>query len=176
MENKATRLTSGVWLAGMGLFLILYLLAFPPMCRAEGDHKPYGLTLGLFVKHADTSSETNEDIGLIAFSYNKYIGARFTNSYDDGCLFAGRKFDSQKLPVFGREDLFLRAHLYAGIIHGYDDIPNLSGFVPALLPTWSLGKSFGQNHEVGLEFMYIPTPAGGVFATFLNVYTDFGFK
>ena len=161
---------------GMAFFLTFCALEFSPMCQAEEDPKPYGLTLGLFVRHADTSDKTNEDLGLIAFSYNNYIGGHFTNSYQDGCLFAGKKLDSRKLPIFGREDLFLRAHLYMGIIQGYDDIPNAYGFVPAFLPTGSLGKSFGRDHEAGLEFMYIPTPSGGVFAAFLNIYTNFGMK
>ncbi len=176
MDHRTAILTPWSRLVGMGLFLSFCLLVFSPTCRAEEDPKPYGLTLGLFVKHANTSDKTNEDMGLIAFSYNNYIGAHFTNSYNDSCLFAGKRFDSRKLPIFGREDLFLRGHLYAGIIHGYDDIPNLDGFVPALLPTASLGKAFGDDHEVDLEFLYVPTPSGGVFATFLNFYTNFGMK
>jgi len=69
----------------MGLFLTFFPMFFSPACQAEEDSKPYGLTLGLFLKHVETSDNTNEDMGLIAFSYNNSLLSKINRVFESWC-------------------------------------------------------------------------------------------
>jgi hypothetical protein len=122
------------------------------------------LGLGLVTKHVNPGNDTNEDSDFIALSIDKYSVARFINSYNDETWVWGMNFHTSKWNIYQDSDFFLRGNLYAGLMSGYKDhLPNLCGITPVVLPTFDLGYK-----RVSLEFMYFPSPAGGVFSSVLR--------
>jgi hypothetical protein len=149
-------------------FLILLLLGFfEQYAIADEETVPsdeivdFSVAVGLVTRHVNPGDDTNEDSDFIALSLDKYSIARFINSYNDETWFGGTQFHTPKLNIYQGSDFFLRGNLYAGLIYGYKDhLPNLGGVTPVLIPTIGLGYK-----RVSLEFMYFPSPSGGVFSS-----------
>ena len=128
------------------------------------DEVGASLLLGLYTRHVDPSDNTNESSQLLGLGYRDYTVAGFVNSYDDRSYFAGKRFHTREFSRGGDGDWFVQGNLYVGLLYGYDDrVPNLEGFAPGLLPTVGVGYRNGA-----VELLYVPTPKGGVFLSFLS--------
>ena len=147
----------------LAVFLAAAALVLPATGWCEDDVGA-SLLLGLYTRHVDPSDDTNESSQLLGLGYRDYTVAGFVNSYDDQSYFAGKRFHTQKFSRGGNGDWFVQGNLYAGLLYGYDDhVPNLEGFSPGLLPTVGVGY-----RNCALEMLYVPTPRGGVFLSFLS--------
>ncbi|GAB4269485.1 MAG: hypothetical protein Kow0092_23560 [Deferrisomatales bacterium] len=138
---------------------VLIGLLAPP--GAWGEEPVGALLLGLYTRHVDPSAHTNEENELVAVGYRDYTAARFVNSYNDPSYFAGKRFHTRR---FGSGDLFVQGNLYAGALYGYHKrVPNLGGLTLGVLPTLGVGY-----RNAAVELLYVPTPRGGVFTSFLS--------
>ena len=154
-----------------GLVLSVFVLLMPLTGMAaetagkENQAQPWAITVGLFTRHVNPSSDTNEHTGMLGLSYSDWVILGFSNSYSDQSLFGGRRFQSKKIHDSRNSDIFVRGNLYAGFIYGYGDrFPNLVGITPAAAPTVEFGYK-----NTSIEVLYFPTPSGGVFSTVFNL-------
>jgi hypothetical protein len=130
----------------------------------ENQAQKWAITLGLFTRHVNPSSDTNEHLGMLGLSYSNWFILGFSNSYHDQSLFGGKRFQTKKIHDSWNRNFFVRGNLYAGLLHGYGDrFHNLVGLTPALAPTLEFGYK-----NVSLEVLYLPTPSGGVFTSVFN--------
>ena len=151
-------------------YVALFVLLLPVMAMAEetkeqdNQTQKWTIILGLVTRHIDSSDDTNESSRMLGLSYSNWFTTRFTNSYDEASVFCGRRFQTKELHHPRHPDFFIQGNLYAGLLHGYGDrFPNIAGLTLAGLPT----AGFGYKKSV-LEILYIPTPSGGVFTSFLT--------
>jgi len=151
----------------LALFVLLLL---PLMAMAEETKEKVNQTqnwtiiLGLVTRHVGPSDDTNESSRMLGLSYSNWVMTRFTNSYDEASVFWGRRFQTKELRHPHYTDFFIQGNLYAGLLHGYGDrFPNIAGVTLAALPTAGLGYK-----KTIIEMLYIPTPSGGVFTSFLT--------
>ncbi len=151
----------------LALFVLLLL---PLMAKAEeikekvNQTQNWTIILGLVTRHVGPSDDTNESSRMLGLSYSNWVMTRFTNSYDEASVFWGRRFQTKELRHPHYTDFFIQGNLYAGLVHGYGDrFPNIAGVTLAALPTAGLGYK-----KTILEMLYIPTPSGGVFTSFLT--------
>mgnify|MGYP001820429345 FL=1 len=154
-----------------GLVLSVFVLLMPLTGMAEetagkeNQAQPWAITVGLFTRHVNPSSDTNEHTGMLGLSYSDWVILGFSNSYHDNSLFGGRRFQSKKIHDSRNSDIFVRGNLYAGLVYGYGDrFPNLAGITPAAAPTVEFGYK-----NTSIEVLYFPTPSGGVFSTVFNL-------
>lgn len=147
------------------MVLLLLMILILPGLAAGYEVEDFAVSVGLYTHHVDPGDDTNEDNGLLAFSMNRWVGARLVNSYHDPTYFAGRKWQTRPYRYRGKEGSpFVQGNLYAGLMHGYKDhIPNIGGVTVGLLPTLGFGWK-----RLSLEMLYVPTPKGGVFTSFLT--------
>lgn len=112
------------------------------------------IAVGLFTKHFQPGSSTNETNRALVFSYDDWCAAWFENSYHEESVFAGRAFRTEKLTNEKHPEWFLRGNLYLGLVYGYgDELPNVGGISPYMLPTGEVG--YGRfSFELGI----IPAP------------------
>ena len=130
----------------------------------ENQTQQWAITLGLFTRHVNPSSDTNEHTGMLGLSYSDWSILAFSNSYHDQSLFGGRRFQTKKIHDSRNGNFFFQGNLYAGLLYGYGDrFYNLAGITLAAAPT----VEFGYKHT-SIEILYFPTPSGGVFSTLLN--------
>jgi len=130
----------------------------------ENQTQQWAITLGLFTRHVNPSSDTNEHTGMLGLSYSDWSILAFTNSYHDQSLFGGRRFQTKKIHDSRNGNFFFQGNLYAGLLYGYGDrFPNLAGITLAAAPT----LEFGYKNS-SIEVLYFPTPSGGVFTTVFN--------
>jgi len=147
----------------LGIFFEQYAIADEETIPSDETVDIF-IALGLVTRHVNPGDDTNEDSDFIALSVDKYSVSRFINSYNDETWFGGLNFHSDKLNIYKDSDFFLQGNLYAGAVTGYKDhLPNLYGVTPVLIPTIGLGYK-----RVCLEFMYFPSPSGGVFSSALR--------
>ena len=122
------------------------------------------IILGLITRHVSPSDDTNESTRMLGLSYSNWVMARFINSYDDASFFLGKRFQTKELHHPRYTDFFIQGNLYAGLLHGYGDrFPNIAGVTLGGFPTAGLGYK-----KTVLEMLYVPTPKGGVFTSFLT--------
>ena len=112
------------------------------------------VSVGVFTKHFQPGSSTNENNRPFVFSYNDWCAAWFKNSYDRESIFAGRAFRTKKMTGKEHDEWFVRGNLYFGLVYGYkDELPNIGGISPYMLPTGEVG--YGRfSFELGV----IPAP------------------
>ena len=151
-------------------YVALFVLLLPVMAMAEetkgkdNQTQKWTIILGLVTRHIDSSDDTNESSRMLGLSYSNWFTTRFTNSYDEASVFCGRRFQTKELHHPRHPDFFIQGNLYAGLLHGYGDrFPNIAGVTLAGLPTAGLGYK-----KTVVEVLYIPTPSGGVFTSFLT--------
>ena len=147
------------------VFLLLPLMAMAEETKKKDNQtQKWTLILGLATRHIGPSDDTNESSRMLGLSYSNWFTTRFTNSYDEASVFCGRRLQTKELHHSRYPDFFLQGNLYAGLLHGYGDrFPNIAGVTLAGLPTAGLGYK-----KTVLEVLYIPTPSGGVFTSFLT--------
>jgi len=150
--------------------LVLVVLLLPLIAMAEETKKndnqtqKWTVILGLVTRHIEPSDNTNESSRMLGLSYSNWVTARFANSYDEASVFCGRRFQTKELHHPRYTDFFIQGNLYAGLLQGYGDrFPNIAGVTLAGLPT----AGFGYKKTI-LEMLYVPTPSGGVFTSFLT--------
>jgi hypothetical protein len=132
--------------------------------KTESPTQQWAMTLGLFTRHVNPSSDTNEHSGMLGLSYSDWFILGFSNSYHDRSIFGGRRFQTKKIHHSRNSNFFVQGNLYAGLLHGYGDrFPNLAGITPAVVPTVGFGYK-----KASIEVLYIPTPSGGVFSGVLT--------
>lgn len=130
----------------------------------ENPAQQWAITLGLFTRHVNPSSDTNDHSGMLGLSYSDWVILRFSNSYHDQSFFGGRRFQTKKIHNSRNSNFFIQGNLYAGLLQGYGDrFPNIEGITPAAMPTVGFGYK-----NVTLEVLYFPTPSGGVFTSVLT--------
>jgi len=161
-----TRLGSGRGLRprffGVLTAFVLLLLPFP---AGAFDDPSASLYAGIWTKHVNPSTETNEDNGLIGVGYNDYILTTFENSYNQRTVFASKRFHTRRFLYDDDVGFFLQGNLYLGLFYGYThNVPNLGGFTAAPLPTIGVGY-----RNASIELLYLPTPRGGFFLSFLSL-------
>ena len=152
------------------LILSVFVLLMPLTGMAEetkgkeDQAQQWAITLGLFTRHVNPSSDTNEHSGMLGLSYTDWVILGFSNSYDEQSFFGGRRFQTRKISHPRNRNFFIQGNLYAGLLHGYGDrFPNIAGITPTAMPT----VGFGYKNAT-LEILYIPTPSGGVFTSTLT--------
>jgi hypothetical protein len=129
----------------------------------ENQAQEYDITLGLFTRHVNPSSNTNETTGMLGFSYSNWVVHTFNNSYEERSFFGGKRFQTKALRHPRNRKFFVQGNLYAGLLQGYGDrLFNIAGVTVAAIPTIGFGYK-----NTAIEILYIPTPSGGVFASFL---------
>jgi len=152
-------------------YLVLFvLLLLPLMAMAEETKEKddqaqnWTVILGLVTRHVAPSDDTNDSSRMLGMSYSNWVMARFTNSYDDASVFWGRRFQTKELRHPRYPNFFIQGNLYAGLLHGYGDrFPNIAGVTLGGFPTAGLGYK-----KTVIETLYVPTPSGGVFTSFLT--------
>ena len=122
--------------------------------------KESSVMVGFFSRHVDQSDDPNENLRMVAFSYDNYVVSRYVNTWDDTTYFGGKRLSSNKYAVHRNRDFFFQGNLYAGFLYGYGNNAaiNIKGIAPAMFPTIGVGYK-----STSLEMAYIPTPSGGVF-------------
>ena len=153
---------------GLVLSVLVVLMPLTGMAEEtagkETQAQPWVVTVGLFTRHVNPSSNTNEHTGMLGLSYSNWVIRGFINSYHDQSLFGGRRFQTKKIHDSRNGNFFFQGNLYAGLLYGYGDrFYNLAGLTLAAAPT----VEFGYKHT-SIEILYFPTPSGGVFSTLLN--------
>jgi hypothetical protein len=120
----------------------------------EKEKKEASIAVGVFTKHFQLGSSTNETNRALVLSYDDWCVAWFNNSYHEESVFAGRAFRTKKVTGKEHDEWFVRANLYLGLVYGYgDELPNVGGISPYLLPTGEVG--YGRfSFELGV----IPAP------------------
>jgi hypothetical protein len=123
--------------------------------------------VGLFTKHFQTGSSTNENNRAVILSYDDWCTAWFENSYHRESIFAGRIFRTEKLTSKEYNKWFIRGNLYLGLVYGYkDELPNIRGISPYMLPTGEVG--YGKfSFELGI----IPAPGHAGLVTGMFKFT-----
>jgi hypothetical protein len=130
----------------------------------ENQVQQWAITAGLFTRHVNPSSGTNESLGMLGLSYSDWVILGFSNSYDEQSFFGGKRFQTKKICHPRNRDFFIQGNLYAGLLHGYGDrFLNIAGITPAVAPT----VGFGYKNAT-IEVLYFPTPSGGVFTSVLT--------
>jgi hypothetical protein len=130
----------------------------------ENPAQQWAITLGLFTRHVNPSSDTNEHSGMLGLSYSDWVILGFSNSYHEQSFFGGRRFQTKKISHPRNRNFFIQGNLYAGFLHGYGDrFLNVAGIIPAAAPT----VGFGYKNAT-IEVLYFPTPSGGVFTSVLT--------
>jgi len=151
------------------LLLSIFILLMPLTGKAEeteekeNQAQQWAITLGLFTRHVNPSSDTNEHTGMLGLSYRDWFILGFSNSYHDRSIAGGRRFQTKKIHNSRNSNFFVQGNLYAGLVYGYGDrFPNLAGITPAVAPTVEFGYK-----NTSIEVLYFPTPSGGVFTSLL---------
>jgi hypothetical protein len=149
------------------LSVLIFLIPLSAMAEnrrgKENQEQEYDITLGLFTRHVNPSSNTNETTGMLGFSYSNWVVHTFNNSYEERSFFGGKRFQTKALRHPRYRKFFVQGNLYAGFLEGYDDrFPNIAGVTMAAIPTIGFG-----HKNTAIEMLYIPTPSGGVFTSFL---------
>jgi len=149
------------------LFVLILLMPLSGIAgeteEAENQTIEWGIILGLFTRHVNPSSNTNETTKMLGLTYSNWVVQRFSNSYSESSIFGGRRFHTKKVGHPRNNNFFIQGNLYAGLLHGYGDrLPNIAGLTPAMMPT----VGFGYKNTT-LELLYFPTPSGGVFTSAL---------
>ena len=123
------------------------------------------LSVGLFTRHVNPASDTNENNRFLAVAIDRWVGARYRNSYDNITHFVGRKWQTEKFnPLKDKDEIYIQGNLYGGFLHGYRDrFPNIHGITLGVAPTIAVGYQRGA-----LELMYVPTDTGGVFMSLFS--------
>jgi len=130
----------------------------------ENQTQEWDMIMGLFTRHVNPSSNTNETTGMLGFSYSNWVVHTFNNSYDERSFFGGRRFQTKALRHPRNRKFFVQGNLYAGLLQGYGDrFLNIAGVSVAAIPTIGFGYK-----KVAVEMLYVPTPSGGVFTSFLT--------
>jgi hypothetical protein len=130
----------------------------------ENQTQELAMSLGLFTRHVNPSNDTNESTQLLGLSYSDWFILTFNNSHNDRSFFGGKRFKTKKVRHPRNSNFFIQGNLYAGPLVGYGDrFPNIAGITPAAFPTVGFGYK-----NINLELLYIPTPSGGVFISFLS--------
>jgi hypothetical protein len=130
----------------------------------ENQVQQWAITVGLFTRHINPSSGTNESLRMLGLSYSDWVILGFSNSYDEQSFFGGKRFQTKKISHPRNRDFFIQGNLYAGLLHGYGDrFLNIAGITPAVAPT----VGFGYKNAT-IEVLYFPTPSGGVFTSVLT--------
>ncbi|MDX2447703.1 MAG: hypothetical protein QNK29_10980 [Desulfobacterales bacterium] len=152
-----------------GLVLSVFVLLLPLTGMAEetegkeNQTQQWAISVGLFTRHVNPSSDTNESTKMLGLAYSDWGVLSFSNSYGKSSIFGGKRFHTKKIGHPRNKFFFIQGNLYAGIIHGYGDrFPSIAGFIPAVMPT----VGFGYRNTT-LELLYFPTPSGGVFTSVL---------
>ncbi len=150
------------------LSILVFLMPLTGMAEEtdgqENQVQQWAITVGLFTRHVNPSSGTNEHSGMLGLSYSNWAILGFSNSYHDQSFFGGRRFQTKKIHDSGSSNFFVRGNLYVGLLHGYGDrFPNLAGITAAVAPTLEFGYK-----NTSIEVLYIPTPSGGVFSSVLT--------
>ena len=151
------------------LSVLLLLIPLTGMTEeTEEKETPAGqldIILGLFTRHVNPSDNTNDATKMLGLSYSDWGVITFSNSYHDRSFFGGKRFHTKKIGHPRNGNFFIQGNLYAGLLQGYGDrFPNIEGITPAVMPTGGFGYK-----DATIEVMYIPTPSGGVFSSFLSL-------
>lgn len=150
------------------LSVLILLMPLTGMAEeTEGKENPaqqWAITLGLFTRHVNPSSDTNDHSGMLGLSYSDWVILRFSNSYHERSFFGGKRFHTKEIGHPRNSNFFIQGNLYAGLLQGYGDrFPNIGGITPAAMPTVGFGYK-----NVTIEVLYFPTPSGGVFTSVLT--------
>ena len=126
----------------------------------EAAPKEMSVMVAFFARHVDQSDDPNENLKMVAFSYDNWVVSRYINTWDDTTYFGGKRFSTRKYALNSNRDFFYQGNVYAGLLHGYGNNAaiNIKGIAPAAFPTIGVGYK-----STSLEMAYIPTPSGGVF-------------
>ena len=136
------------------------ILLFISMCSKVDAAEIESLTVGYapFCYHWDRDKEYNEDNnhgfllaatikdGPFNRTWRPFV-LTFRNSYYDRAVAGGLVFRTEKWKPFDN-DIFFRANLLVGIIHGYGDrfTLNIGGIAPIAAPTGEIGyKDFSAH-------------------------------
>lgn len=133
----------------------------------EKEKAEVSISVGVFTKHFQPGSSTNENNRALVLSYDDWCVAWFENSYHEESIFAGRTFRTKKVTGKEHDEWFIRANLYLGLVYGYgDELPNVGGISPYLLPTGEIG--YGR---LSFELGVIPAPGHSGLVTGMLKFT-----
>ncbi|MCH8530811.1 MAG: hypothetical protein LAT65_08160 [Saccharospirillum sp.] len=136
--------------------LLLLFFSYPVQAFDTG---PW---LGLYTYHISRDRPVNERNQLLGWQYNRWLVARFTNSFDETSYSLGYRWKEWPVPLSERSRL--NFGLSPGVAYGYGDrlTAGFAGFTPGLIPSASLEWRYSPQWSVSKDFLYIWTKNGGV--------------
>lgn len=145
------------------LAAVLLLLASPVHSFETG---PW---FGLYTYHISRDKPVNERNQIVGWQYNRWLIARFTNSFDETSYSLGYRW--LEWPWYLNDRSRVNVGLSPGVAYGYGDQLSISyaGFTPGLIPSVSLEWRYAAHWSVGKDLLYIWTDNGGVLLGGLSV-------
>lgn len=147
------------------LFPVLLLLLYSSSARALET----GPWLGLYTYHISREKPMNERNQILGWQYNRWLIARFTNSFDETSYSLGYRW--KEWPVRLSDRSRLGFGLSPGIAYGYGDrlTASFGGFTPGLIPSATLEWRQSPHWSVAKDVLYIWTDNGGVLLGGLSI-------
>ena len=126
----------------------------------ESTPREMSVMVAFFARHVDQSDDPNENLQMVALSYDNWVVSRYINTWDDTTYFGGKRFSTKRYAINRNRNFFYQGNIYAGLLWGYGNNAaiNIKGIAPAAFPTIGVGYK-----STSLEMAYVPTTSGGVF-------------
>jgi len=150
----------------MKQLIVILIVCLSTVCYAEEsflDRHEISIGYAPFAKHFNADDKDyNETVNAIFLSMDQWFIGTFKNSHYDQTVAGGYNFRTPKWKPL-KNNFFLRANLYLGLMYGYDDnLANVGGISFAVAPTIEIGYK-----NISLDTMAIPVD-GGVISTMIK--------